>query len=173
MRAEEQRRFARRYKIRQVIDCGVIGAELLEVSLLKLTPAVRVMAKPGPEAGARGYVLQPHVDAGMLLREPARPDAVDEHPRAIRGLGRLVDALNTRSRRPSRHWILQPSLCKGGHLALGCLRGTDLGKIDRGLHRIVHEVGQQELGSQRGHLDDVGLVHPACYGASDTPPRPR
>jgi len=64
-------------KIRQVLDCGVIGAELLEVSLAKLAPAVRVMAKPGPEAGARGDVLQPLVDAGMLLREPARPVAVD------------------------------------------------------------------------------------------------
>jgi hypothetical protein len=45
VRAEEQRHFARRYKIRQVIDCGAIGAEFLEVSLPKLTPAVRVMAK--------------------------------------------------------------------------------------------------------------------------------
>ena len=52
-RAEEQRHFARRHKIREVLDCGVIGAELLEVSLVKLAPAVRVMAKPGPEAGAR------------------------------------------------------------------------------------------------------------------------
>jgi hypothetical protein len=33
----------RRYKIRQVLDYGVIGAELLEVSLVKLAPAVRVM----------------------------------------------------------------------------------------------------------------------------------
>jgi hypothetical protein len=30
VRTEEQRDFARRYKIRQVLDCGVIGAELLE-----------------------------------------------------------------------------------------------------------------------------------------------
>jgi len=37
-----------------VIDRSVIGAEFLEVSLVKLTPALRVMAKPGPEAGARG-----------------------------------------------------------------------------------------------------------------------
>jgi hypothetical protein len=93
VRAEEKRHFARRYKIRQVIDCGMIGAELLEASLLKLTPAARVKAKPGPEAGARGNVL-PHVEAGMFLREPARPDPVDEHPRAVRGLGRLVDALS-------------------------------------------------------------------------------
>ena len=61
VRAEEQRHFARRHKIRQVLDCGVIGAELLEVSLVKLAPAVRVTAKPGPEAGARGDVLQPLV----------------------------------------------------------------------------------------------------------------
>lgn len=58
MRAEEQRDFAHRYKIRQVLDCGVIGAELLDVSLVKLAPAVRVMAKPGPEASAPGDVLQ-------------------------------------------------------------------------------------------------------------------
>jgi hypothetical protein len=103
VRTEEERYFSRRHKIRQTIDCGVIGAELLEVSLLKLTPAVWVMAKPDPEAGARRNVLQPYVDAGMLLREPARPDTVDEHPRVIRALGRLVDALNTRPRRRSRH----------------------------------------------------------------------
>src|SRR3954467_6849604 len=53
-----------------------------------------------------------------------------------------------------------PLLLKGGHLALGCLRGTDLGKIDRGLHGVVHEVGQQELGSQRDHLDDVAVCPP-------------
>jgi hypothetical protein len=32
-RAEEQRDFACRYKIRQVLDCGVIGAKLLEYRL--------------------------------------------------------------------------------------------------------------------------------------------
>ena len=58
VRAEEQRDFARRYKIRQALDCGVIVAELLEVSHVKLAPAVRVMAKPDPEASARGDVLQ-------------------------------------------------------------------------------------------------------------------
>ena len=42
----------------RVLDCGVIGAELLEVSLVKLAPAVRVIAKPSPEAGARGDVLR-------------------------------------------------------------------------------------------------------------------
>src|SRR6516165_5665149 len=53
--------------------------------------------------------MSPLVDAGMLLREPARPDAVDGHRRAVRGLGRLVDALDIRPRAPSRRWILQPS----------------------------------------------------------------
>ena len=115
-----------RYKIRQVIDCGVIGVEFLEVSLLKLTPAFWFMAKPGPEAGARGDVLQPHVDAGMLLPEPARQDAVDEHPRVVRGLGRHVDALTTRPRRPSKHWILRPPSPKEGTLALGSLQGLTI-----------------------------------------------
>jgi hypothetical protein len=42
---EEQLQFALRYKTRQVIDRSVIGAELRELSFLKLTPAVRIMAK--------------------------------------------------------------------------------------------------------------------------------
>src|SRR4051812_23799672 len=49
---------------------------------------------------------------------------------------------------------------KRGHLALRGLRWTDLGKINRSLDRIVHEVGQQELGGQRDHLDDVGVCPP-------------
>ena len=49
--AEEQRDFTRRFNIRQVI------AEFLEVSLVKFVPAVRIMAKPGPEAGARTSTL--------------------------------------------------------------------------------------------------------------------
>ena len=73
-----------------------------------------------------------------------------------RGLGRLVDAL--RPGRGDRRDIgfSSPPLSKGGHLALGCLRGTDLEKIDRRLQRVVHEIRQQELRSQRGHLNDVG-----------------
>jgi hypothetical protein len=70
VRAEDQRDFACRYKIRRELDCGVIGAELLEASLVKLAPLVRVMAKPSPEAGAQSAVLQPHVDAGMLIVSP-------------------------------------------------------------------------------------------------------
>ena len=58
-RAEEQRHFARRHKIREVLDCGVIGAELLEVSLVKFAPAVRVMAK---------QVLRPALARGDVLR---------------------------------------------------------------------------------------------------------
>jgi hypothetical protein len=46
VRAKQKRDFARRYQICQVLDCGVIGAELLEVSLVKLAPPVRVIAKP-------------------------------------------------------------------------------------------------------------------------------
>jgi hypothetical protein len=49
VRTEEQGHFAHQH-IRQVLDCVVIGAELPEVPLAKLAPAVRVMAKPGPQA---------------------------------------------------------------------------------------------------------------------------
>jgi hypothetical protein len=107
--AEEQRRFARRYKIRQVIDCGVIGAELLEVSLLKLTPAVRVMAKQGPEAGARGDVFSHTLTLACSFVSPRGQMRSTSTLMPSRCLGRLVDALDTRPRGPSRYWILQPS----------------------------------------------------------------
>ena len=66
-----------------MFDCGVIDAELLEVSLVKLAPAVRVMAKPGPGAGARGDVLRPLVDAGMLLRDLSASDTASAIPSLV------------------------------------------------------------------------------------------
>lgn len=78
----------------------------------------------------------------------------------FRGLRRLVDALDTRPRGPIEILDSPAPLSKGGHLALGCLRRSDLGKIDRRLHRVVHEIRQQELRSQRDHLDDVGVRPP-------------
>lgn len=67
----------RRYKIRRVIGCGVISAELLQVI-----------------PSAADDVVQPKSDANMLLREPARSDEDDEHPRAVRDLARFVDAVD-------------------------------------------------------------------------------
>ena len=99
-----------------------------------------------------------------------RPDAVDEHPHAEASGGSLTRLTLGRGDRLDVGFS-SPPLSKGGHLALGCLRGTDLGKIDRRLHRVVHEIRQQELRGQRDHLDDVGVGPPASYWASDTPPR--
>ena len=36
-------------------------------------------------------------------------------------------------------------------------------EIDRRLHRVVHEVRQQELRGQRDHLDDVGVGPPGVF----------
>ena len=60
VRPEEQRDFASRCKIRHMLDCGIV----------KLAPAVRVMAKRGPEACAQGDVLQPHVSATHSFVSP-------------------------------------------------------------------------------------------------------
>ena len=88
-----------------------------------------------------------------------RPDAVDEHPHAEASGGSLTrltlgpgDRLDV--------GFSSPCLSKKGRRALGRLRGTDLGKIDRRLQRVVHEIRQQELRSQRGRLDDVGVGPP-------------
>src|SRR3954462_6135881 len=92
-----------------------------------------VMAKPSPEAAAQSAVLQPHVDAGMLIVSRRGQMRSTSTFVPSRGLERRVEALDTRSRDGRDIGFSSPPLSKGGHLALGCLRGTDLGKIDRGL----------------------------------------
>ena len=109
---------ARRYKIRQVLDCGVIGADLLGVSLVNSRPAIRIMAKPGPEAAARGMSFS-HVGAGMLFVSPRGQ---------MRSTSTLVpsEALGAsqKSLTPGRGTVEtldSPALplSKGRHLALG------------------------------------------------------
>ena len=92
------------------------------------------MVKPAPAAGARGDLLLPHVDAGMLLREPAQPDAVDEHPRTVRGLARLVNALKGLGDRRDIGFS-SPPLSEGVHLALCGLRGPQAAAL-HGVRRV-------------------------------------
>jgi hypothetical protein len=107
VRTEERRHFARRHKIRQVLDCRVIGAKLLEVSLVKLASAFGAWPNQVLRPALGAMCFSHSSTLAMIVREPARPDAVHEHRRPVK------DAPRVR-----------------------CLRGTDLGKVDRGLHSL-------------------------------------
>ena len=64
-----------------------------------------------------------------------------------------------------------PPLSKGRRRALGCLRGTDLRKIDRRLHCVVHEIVSRNCAVSAIISTMLAWAHPASYWASDTPPR--
>jgi len=64
--------------------------ELGAVAAAELVPAVRIMAEPSAELGARRDVLDPFVEPGFRLADPARPQAVDEDSCAVTFFGRLI-----------------------------------------------------------------------------------
>ena len=60
------------------------ATEFLEVPALELRPFVPVVVEPAPKFGGGRSLLGPKVDLGVLLRETAGPQPVDENAAAIR-----------------------------------------------------------------------------------------
>ena len=83
------RAFRDRHEIRPL----ACRQELVAVPPAEFLPLLRIVAEPLPEGVARREVLSPLVNMSPLLREPARPDAVDEDSPTILLRGRFVHAL--------------------------------------------------------------------------------
>ena len=67
-----------------------------------------------------------------------------------------------------------PPLSKGRRRALGCLRGTDLRKIDRRLHCVVHEnssTGTAQSARTSRQMLPLSAAHPGVILGVGTPPR--
>ena len=92
MGAVEQRHRPARQQVRELPDRVRIFAQFLDVAFAKIIPAFRVVAEPLAQRRARRDFLEPQIDGGALLGKPARPDAIDENPRAVVPRRRLVDA---------------------------------------------------------------------------------
>ena len=67
--------------------------QLGAISLPELVPLFGIMSEPFPKLGARRDVLQPDVDPGLFFCKAARPEPVDEDPRAVAPLRGFVNAL--------------------------------------------------------------------------------
>ena len=67
--------------------------EFRAVATAELVPAVGVMTEPGAQLGARCDLLDPFVEPGFRLADPARPQAIDEDTRAVGFFGRLIGSL--------------------------------------------------------------------------------
>ncbi len=87
VRTEEQRDFDGRYNLHHVVDNSGIGTAFLELSLVKLGPAVRIIieSRTGPALGA---MLFGHRSTLAHSVASPRPNMVNGHPRTARSLGR-------------------------------------------------------------------------------------
>lgn len=73
----------------EAVQFVVVVIQLGAVTALELVPALGVVVEPAAEVVARCELPCPLVDLCVLLGDPARPDAVDEHTVAVVA-GRLV-----------------------------------------------------------------------------------
>ena len=105
---EDKRDWASPRETVQFIDLGGVVPEFLSVSATKLAPAGRIMSEPTPKLGARCYVLQPAMNAGIGLLHPARPEPVNENANAIIGGRELVGSFQSDvfSRDPAHRRLL-------------------------------------------------------------------
>jgi hypothetical protein len=131
------------------------------------------MAKPGAEAGTRGDVLAATrrrwraPSSARAARCGRRAPSCRPRPRA----GSLTRLTPGRGDRRDIGFS-GPPLSKGGHRALGCLRGTDLRKIDRrACTALFMRFVSRNCAVSAIISTMLASVHPASYWASDTPPR--
>ena len=76
------------------------AGELCAVSLLELGPLCRIVREPASERVARTELGEPRFDIDPILRDTARPQAVDKKPLSVLGTRGFVDALRS-DRHPS------------------------------------------------------------------------
>lgn len=92
------------------------GLELAPVAPPELVPATRVMTEPPAQLCARRQLTQPLGERRPLLRDAARPEAIDEDALAVGGRRRFPDALRHqagtgRARRAIARALHPPSVC--------------------------------------------------------------
>ena len=87
----------------QLAQLRLLRRQLAAVATAELGEAGRVVAEPLPQLGARRELARPLVEAGVLARDAARPEPVDQHAVAVGGGRRLVGALE-----PHVHLVAAP-----------------------------------------------------------------
>ena len=71
---------------------GVLDVhEFLAVTAVRILEPFGVVAVPLAQLCRRGDLLAPPVEAGLVLGQPSRPDAVDQHPGPVVWLRLIVD----------------------------------------------------------------------------------
>src|SRR5687767_3733606 len=99
-RAVEQRRGPFADGILQRLQGLAVRIEFAAVAALEFAPSLGIVAEPFAQSRARRDLLQPEIDGGLLLREPARPETINEDAAAVVIRFRLVDALDHKLHAP-------------------------------------------------------------------------
>src|SRR5262245_16942222 len=94
----EQRHGAAPGQRLQPLDRVGIAVELLRIALTELRPSLRTMTEPFAQRRAGGDVLEPDDAGELVFADPARPDAVDQHPLPVAAGAGLVDAFDPQPR---------------------------------------------------------------------------
>ena len=84
MRGVDQRERAIARPLSEGCEPWTLAAELVDVAPTELLKASRVMPEPLPELRARGQLLLPVIELGLLARDPTRPQPVDQHAIPVR-----------------------------------------------------------------------------------------
>src|SRR5579883_2921300 len=97
-RVKQRHRFAMKAGA-QIVQRGGGGLflKLLGVGGGEFAPFRRIVVKAATQIVARRDVLQPKIDARMVLGNSARPEAVDKHAKPVAVLGRLIDEIGRAS----------------------------------------------------------------------------
>src|SRR5439155_19611036 len=77
----------------QLIKMRTPGYSLLAVSRAELLEALWFVVAPLAQLGAGCQLARPVIQSGLLARDSAGPDPVDQHPIAIAALARVVYTL--------------------------------------------------------------------------------
>src|SRR5829696_3197936 len=90
----EQRQRPAPGQLTQVLErWGVLGvAEFLAVTAAEVFEPFGVVAVPLAQLCRRGDLLEPLVEAGLVLGQPSRPGAVDQQPGPVLWLRLIVDS---------------------------------------------------------------------------------
>src|ERR1017187_9128349 len=74
--------------------CLWIVLQFDEITTSEVIPLSRIMAKPLPQFGAGGNILEPFTDSRRSLSYASRPQTFDQHTSSVGVAGCLVDALD-------------------------------------------------------------------------------
>src|SRR5262245_42582647 len=91
--AVDERHRAVAHMRHELLDRRAILLEFLEVASPERGPFRRVVAEPLPEHGTRCDLFEPEINARRTLRHAPRPEPVDQDPKSIVWLGRLIRSL--------------------------------------------------------------------------------